>query len=430
MDKMFTVMRREYLSRLKTKGFVISTILTPLLLIAMMVVPGLLLFLKSDKPKQIAVIDQTGVILDSLMVTLNEKNEAGQRLYNFIQHDARPEEIEAVKKSLSEQVDKNNLDGYIIVPVSIFAEDGGAEYYGKSVTNFNENRRIRNAISRAVTARRIQESGLNSEQVRQLVRRVELRTFRITEGGKEEEDAGHTELVVWILVMFIYMAMLIYGQIVMRSVIEEKNSRVIESVISSVKPFHLMAGKILGIGALGLTQYSLWALVMGLLSLYGVKTANLFTSKAANAPAFTMPAIPLETLIFFVVFFVLGYFLFAAMYAGLGAMVNSEEEAQQLVFPMVILVVIPMLCTTFIINNPSSRLSLVLSLIPFFAPITMFARIVVQMPPLWQIAVCLALTIATVFGMIWVVGRIYRVGVLMYGKRPSLPEVIKWIKYA
>ncbi|MDZ7343381.1 MAG: ABC transporter permease, partial [candidate division KSB1 bacterium] len=332
-------------------------------------------------------------------------------------------------KTLSEQVDKNHLDGYLIIPASIF-EDGNAEYYGKSVTNFNENRRIRSAISRAVTERRIQQSGLNSEQVRQLVRRVELRTFRITEGGKEEEEAGQTELLVWILVMFIYMAMLIYGQIVMRSVIEEKNSRVIESVISSVKPFHLMAGKILGIGALGLTQYALWALVMGLLSLYGVKAATLFTSKAANASAFPMPAIPLETLIFFVVFFVLGYFIFAVMYAGLGAMVNSEEEAQQLVFPMVILVIVPMLCTTFIINNPSSQLSVILSLIPFFSPITMFARIVVQMPPLWQIGVCLALTIATIFGMIWIVGRIYRVGVLMYGKRPSLPEVIKWIKYA
>jgi ABC-2 type transport system permease protein len=429
MDKMWTVMRREYLSRLKTKGFIIGTILTPLFLIAMMVVPGLLIFLKSDKPKQIAVVDQTGVIFDSLLVNLDEKNEAGQRLYNFAKREARPEGIEAVKKTLSAQVDEGNLDGYIVVPASVY-EEGKAEYYGKSVTNFSENRRIRNAISRAVAEERIQQSGLNSERVHQLVRRVKLRTFRIAEGGREEEDEGRTELLVWVLVMFIYFAMIVYGQMVMRSVIEEKNSRVIESVVSAVKPFHLMAGKIFGVGALGLTQYSLWALAMGLLSLYGVKLAGVFTSKAANASAFTMPAIAPETLVFFVVFFVLGYFLFAAMYAGLGAVVNSEEEAQQLVFPMVILVVLPMLCTTFIVNNPNSQLSLILSLIPFFAPITMFARIVVQTPPFWQIAVCLALTIATILGMIWIVGRIYRVGVLMYGKRPSVPEIIKWIKYA
>jgi ABC-2 type transport system permease protein len=225
------------------------------------------------------------------------------------------------------------------------------------------------------------------------------------------------------------MAMLVYGQMVMRSVIEEKSSRVIEAVISSVKPFHLMAGKIFGIGGLGLVQYSLWALVVGLLSRYGVKMMGLSSSKLANA-SFAMPSLAPETLVFFIVFFVLGYLLFATMYAALGAMVNSDQEAQQLVFPLVMLVIIPFLCTFYIIGNPNSQLSVILSLIPFFAPITMFARIAAQTPPAWQIALCLVLLVATTVGMIWIVGRIYRVGVLMYGKRPNLPEVIKWIKYA
>ncbi len=428
MDKMLTVMRREFLSRLKTKGFIIGTLLTPVFLIAMMVVPGLLLFMKSDKPKQIAVIDQTGAILDSLTANLSEKNASGQLLYNFAKREAQPEEIEALKKTLSEQVDRGELDGYLVIPVSIYAE-GKADFYGKSVTNFRDNNRIENAISRAVTARRIQQSGLNSKQVRQLVRRVDLKTFRIAEGGKEEEDQGRTKMAVWILVAFIYMAMLVYGQMVMRSVIEEKSSRVIEAVISSIKPFHLMAGKIFGVGALGLVQYSLWALVMGLLSRYGVKIMGLSSSRLTNAK-FAMPSLAPETLVFFIVFFVLGYLLFAAMYAGLGAMVNSDQEAQQLVFPLVMLVIIPFLCTFYIIGSPNSQLSVILSLIPFFAPITMFARIAAQTPPAWQIALCLVLLVATIFGMIWVVGRIYRVGVLMYGKRPNLPEVIKWIKYA
>jgi ABC-2 type transport system permease protein len=429
MDKMFTVLQREYLSRLKTKGFILGTILTPVLLIAMMVLPGLLIFLKSDNPKRLAVIDQTGVILDSLVVNLNEKNEAGERLYTFIEHEAAAAEIEAAKKTLAAEVDNGKLDGYIIIPASI-NEEGSADYYGKSVTNFRENGRIRSVISRAVTERRIQQSGLNSEQVRQLVRRVDLRTFRIAAGGKEEEDRGSTQMLVWILVMFIYMAMIIYGQIVMRSVIEEKSSRVVESVISSVKPFKLMAGKILGVGALGLTQYSIWALVMGLLSLYGIKMANVFAPKMANASNFTMPAVAPEHLIFFIVFFVLGYFLFAAMYAAVGAMVNSDQEAQQFVFPVIMLVIIPFLTIWHIIGSPNSQMSVILSLVPFFAPITMFARILVQMPPAWQIALCLGLMVATIVGMIWVVGRIYRVGVLMYGKRPTLPEIIKWIKYA
>jgi len=429
MDKLFTVVRREYLSRLKTKGFIIGTLLTPILLIAMMVLPGLLMFLKSDQPKHIAVIDQTGAILDSLIVNLSERNEAGERLYNFVKHEVGAEEIEAAQKALSDDVDAGKLDGFIIIPASIYAE-GGADYYGKSVTNFRENGRLRSVISRAVTERRIQQSGLSSEQVRQLVRRVDLRTFRLAEGGKEEEDRGSTQALVWILVMFIYMAMLIYGQVVMRSVIEEKSSRVIESVISSVKPFQLMAGKILGVGALGLTQYSIWALAMGLLSLYGIKMASVFAPKMANASDFIMPAVAPEHLIFFIVFFVLGYFLFAAIYAAVGAMVNSEQEAQQFVFPVIMLVIIPFMTIWHIIGSPNSQTSVILSLVPFFAPITMFARILVQMPPAWQIALCLGLMVATIVGMIWVVGRIYRVGVLMYGKRPTLPEIIKWIKYA
>lgn len=429
MDKMFTVLRREFLSRLKTKGFIIGTLLTPIFLIAMAVLPGLLIFLKSDKPKQIAVIDQTGVILDSLLANLNEKNAAGQRLYEFIKQETPAAALEAAKKALAAQVDNGALDGYLIIPASIY-EEGRADYYAKSVTNFRDHGRIRSVISRAVKERRIAESGLKSEQIRQLVQKVELLTFRIAAGGKEEEDRGSTQALVFILVMFIYLAMLIYGQIVMRSVIEEKSSRVIESVISAVKPFQLMAGKILGIGALGFTQYSIWALAMGLLSLYGIKVAGLLAPRSANASSFAMPTVTPEALIFFVVFFVAGYFIFSIMYAGVGAMVNSEQDAQQYVGPLSMLVVIPFLSIWHIIGNPNSQLSVILSLIPFFSPITMYARMLVQMPPVWQVALCLALIVVTIIGMTWVVGRIYRVGVLMHGKRPTIPEIIKWIRYA
>jgi len=429
MNKLLTVARREYLSRLKTKGFIIATILAPIFLMALTVLPQFFFFLKSDQPKQLAVIDQTGVILDSLRANLNDRNAAGRRLYNFNKLEAAPETLAELEKTLTAQINNGELDGYIIIPADILTA-GKAEYRAKSVTNFVEYAQIENAISRAVMAQRILQSGLNSEQVRQLVRGVGLRTNRITAAGTAEVDQGRTESLVRIMVMFIYAAMLVYGQIVMRSVIEEKSSRVIESVIASVKPFHLMAGKILGVGALGLTQYSLWALVMGLLSLYGVKFTALFARDPATAANLTMPTVAPEILLFFILFFVLGYFLFSAIFAGLGAMVNSDQEAQQLVFPVIMLVIIPFLCTFYIIENPDTQMSVVLSLIPFFAPMTMFARIVVLTPPAWEIALCLALLVATIVGTIWLVGRIFRVGVLMYGKRPSLPEVIKWIRYA
>ncbi len=426
MNKMWTAMRREYLSRVKTKGFIIGTILFPVFLGVMFVVPALMARLKSDKPKQIAVIDQTGEMMDSLNVALSDKNEAGERLYNLVPYDAQ--DLEATKNTLSATVEAGGLDGYIIIPAAIF-DQGVAEYYGKSVTNFGENRSMQDAISRVVTEKRIQRSGLESEKVRQMVRRVDLQTFRVSAGG-EEKDEGATFIIAYFLGFFIYMAMFIYGALVQRSVIEEKTSRVIESVISAIKPFNLMAAKIFGVGAVGLTQFMIWALVMGLLSFYGVQVASLFAPKAATAPDFTMPSISLGILFFFVLFFVLGYFLYATIYAGVGAMVNSEQEAQQMMLPISMFIIAPILLIMYVIGNPSSQASVILSLVPFFAPILMLARIVVETPPAWQIILCLVLLAGTIVGLIWLVGRIYRVGVLMYGKRPTLPELLKWIRYA
>lgn len=426
MNKMWTAMRREYLSRVKTKGFIIGTILFPVFLGVMFVVPALMASLKSDKPKQIAVIDQTGEVLDSLSVALSDKNEAGERLYNLVPYDAH--DLEATKNTLSATVEAGGLDGYIIIPAAIF-DQGVAEYYGKSVTNFGENRSMQDAISRVVTEKRIQRSGLESEKVRQLVQRVDLQTFRVNAGGKEEKDEGATFVIAYFLGFFIYMAMFIYGALVQRSVIEEKTSRVIESVISAIKPFHLMAAKIFGVGAVGLTQFMIWALVMGLLSFYGVQVASLFAPKAAVAQQ-GLPSISLGILFFFVLFFVLGYFLYATIYAGVGAMVNSEQEAQQMMLPISMFIIAPILLIMYVIGNPSSQASVILSLVPFFAPILMLARIVVETPPVWQILLCLALLAGTIVGLIWLVGRIYRVGVLMYGKRPTLPELMKWIRYS
>ncbi len=427
MNKMWTAMRREYLSRVKTKGFIIGTILFPVFLAVMFVVPVVMVRLKSDKPKQIAVIDQTGEIMDSLRVALSDKNEAGERLYDLISPEAH--DLAATKNTLSVSVEEGGLDGYIIIPPTIY-DQGVAEYYGKSVTNFRENRSIEDAISRVVTEKRIQRSGLESEKVRQMVRGVNLQTFRVSSGGKEEKDEGATFAIAYFLGFFIYMAMFIYGALVQRSVIEEKTSRVIESVISAIKPFHLMAAKIFGVGAVGLTQFLIWAVVMGLLSLYGVQAASIFAPKAATAQGFTMPTVSLGVLFFFVLFFVLGYFLYATIYAGVGAMVNSEQEAQQMMLPISMFIVAPILLIMYVIGNPSSQTSVILSLVPFFAPILMLARIVVETPPVWQIVLGLVLLIGTILGLIWVVGRIYRVGVLMYGKRPTLPELLKWIRYA
>jgi ABC-2 type transport system permease protein len=429
MDKLWTVLRREYLSRVKTKGFIIGTILMPLFMLAMFVVPALMMLLKSDKPKTIEVIDLTGEVFDSLRVALGEKNDAGQRLYNLVEREVPPEDLETEKKALSAKVDGGALDGYIIVPDLVF-QGQSAEYYGKTVSNEFENEAIEDAISNTVTAKRIQRSGLNVDQVQKMVRQINLNTYRVKAGGEEEKDPGFSFAIAYFLAFFIYIAMFIYGAMVLRSVIEEKTSRVVESVVSSIKPFQLMAGKIFGVGAVGLTQFLIWTLAMGLLSLYGLQLAAMFVADPAALQDLHLPTISFGTLGFFVLFFVLGYFLYSILYAGVGAMVNSDQEGQQFAIPIGLIIVVPILMMTYVITNPSSQTAIIMSLVPFFAPIIMLARIAVETPPFWQIAACLVLMVATIFGLIWVVGRIYRVGILMYGKRPTLPEIIKWIRYA
>ena len=427
MDKMWTIMRREYLSRVKTKGFVIGTILLPLMMLALFAVPVFLLFLKSDETKRIAVIDETGVIFDSLAAALNRPQGDNKPPYDFTPITVAPGQIDSARQALSAGVEREQWHGYLLIPDSVFA-GGSAKYFGKSVSNRMENEGFERAISHAVAMQRIRRSGLNPEQVQGMLARVDLNVQPASR--EEKQHPGFTFMIAYLLGFAIYMAMFIYGAIVMRSVIEEKTSRVVESVISSIKPFHLMAGKIFGVGAVGLTQFLIWAVAMGLLSLYGLALAAVFVSDPAKLQGLDLPTISAATLGYFVLFFLLGYMLYSTLYAGIGAMVNSEQEAQQFVLPLAMIIIVPILMITYIITNPDSQTSVLISLVPFFAPIIMLARIAVQTPPLWQIAASIGLMLLTIFLMIWLVGRIYRVGVLMYGKRPTLAEIIKWIRYA
>ena len=211
----------------------------------------------------------------------------------------------------------------------------------------------------------------------------------------------------------------------MRSVIEEKSTRIIEILIASVRPFHLLAGKILGVAGVALTQYLIWTVVGALLAAYGGLMADL-VRPGASLPTLRLPA---ALLIYSVVFFLAGYLLYASLYAAIGSMVSSEQDAQQIQLPVTLMIVISLLLFKVILRSPNSPLAVTLSLIPFLSPILMVLRIAVQTPPFWQIALSLGLSLAATFGVVLVSARIYRVGVLMYGKRPSLIEVFRWLRY-
>jgi ABC-2 type transport system permease protein len=221
------------------------------------------------------------------------------------------------------------------------------------------------------------------------------------------------------------MTVLIYGIYVMRSVIEEKSSRVLEVLLGSVTPMQLMAGKIIGVGAVGLTQIFLWAVAGNLLGSGSHAMASHLLGTAMQDAHLATPV-----LVLFPVFFILGYATYACLYAAIGAMVNSDEEASQFQFPVTFPLLLCMVFATAIIRDPNTPLAFWLSMFPLTAPIIMFVRVSVSMPPTWQIALSISISLASLYGLVWLSSRIYRVGILMYGKRPSLPEILKWLRYA
>jgi ABC-2 type transport system permease protein len=294
-----------------------------------------------------------------------------------------------------------------------------ATYYGRNVSNRIDLNVMQRSVGEVLTARRLTAAGLDPARVKDLTKELDLRTIRLSEAG-EREDRGAAAIFSIILMMILYTSILMWGQAVMTGVIEEKTSRVVEVVASGIAPTRLLAGKLLGVGGAGLTQFLVWAL-----SLLGVSLA----AAGPIAGGFRMPEVTPLMLASFLVFFLLGFAFYAGLYAAVGAAVNSVQEAQNFIFPIVIPLVLGLMFFPTILESPDSTLSIVLSLVPFLTPLLMFLRIVVLTPPWWQIALSVVLTAATIAGIVWVAARIYRVGILMYGKRPTFPELVRWVRH-
>jgi ABC-2 type transport system permease protein len=425
MTKIWYVIQREYLQIVKTKGFIIGTVLGPVLMLALLIVPILASLAAGGEQRTFGVVDRTGELFPALVQRLDYKLKDGRPRYVLKPFaPAAGQGLEALRQDLRREVLAKQLSGYIYLPSDV-TRGGSAELLSEHVSDFEEIRRINEALNSVVVEKRLEQEGLDPKLIAQSTQHVDLKTIKLTEKG-QEEDTGGTFAVAYLLVLILYMSMFFYGAIIMRGVIEEKNNRVVDIVLSSLKPSQLMAGKLLGIAAVGFTQYLIWA-VFGLgLSNFG---GGLLSSLIPAASSFKIPHIPLYIFVYFVVFFILGYFLYATIYAAVGSTVNSEKEAQQLLMPISMTLVVPILLLTFVLRSPNSSLSVVLSLIPFFAPILMLMRICVLLPPFSQIALSIGLLLVAITAMVWFSAKIYRVGILMYGKKPSLSEIARWVRY-
>lgn len=434
MKKTWVIIKREYIVRVRTKAFLIGTIVSPLLLLALIILPGFLAT-RGGGDRNITVINQSGdpELFNALKKRMDSRGEASESRdgnagapggrYILTEKIVPPgQSVEEVIAEDYNQAGKKDADkAYLILPPGVLS-NARPEYRAKNTSDFGINS-FRQSISAAIVERRLAKAGLDPSQITDYTTPVELDRRKLGSEGEAEEVGGEsTFIIAFVMLFFIYMSVLFYGLFVMRGVIEEKQSRIVEVIISSVKPTQMMLGKLIGIGLVGLTQVGVWALSAALLSMFG---ASIFSSRGVS-----FPKIPPILFVYFVTFFVLGYFLYATLYAMVGAMVSSEEDAQQAQMPVTLVIVVPMMLFGMVMANPNSGASIALSLIPFFAPTLMMMRIAVINPPVWQILLSMAIMVVTILACTWLAAKIYRVGILMYGKRPSLAELGRWLRYS
>ena len=333
---------------------------------------------------------------------------------SYLVEDVRPNgrSIEDVRKALEARIQSHELDGYVVLPPDILTE-GKAEFRAPNSADLFTDSYVAGAISRAVRGQRLADARIDEQSVESASQPIKLKTT----GAEGRESKGEASFYLVFGVGFlIYMTVLLYGQFVLGAVIEEKETRIAEILFSSIRAFPLMLGKLVGVCLVALTQLGIWGIAF-----------LIFSAWAAGGSTIALPHIPAMIFVYFAVFFLMGFFIYATVYAVVGSMVTTTQEGGQLALPVVLLLVAGLYLSFNIIRSPNSSLAFWASMFPFFAPITMLVRIVTETPPLWQILLSLGIGIATIVGLIWLASRIYRVGMLMYGKKATIPEVWRWV---
>jgi ABC-2 type transport system permease protein len=454
MNKFLAIVKREYLQRVRTKFFVIMTILGPLMLVVFTIVPGLLFSMKAGGDTRIAIVDQTegGKLYNSIRNSLlklerddenykqpgiadtansnsrDRMENAGKSLtgsFHVEQVNANGRSLVEIKRELNARIGRDELDGYLVIPADILSNgESKTSYYGRNVGDVFTRGQIEDRLNSAVRRQRLIKEGVKDQDVDALSKSVDLATYPVNEKGEEgAEDSGAGFAMVFIIAFLIYITVLLYGQVVLGAIIEEKETRIAEILFSSVRPFQIMLGKLIGVSLMALTQLMIWGVAFAAIALYVIPAIA-----ARGFKDISLPHLPPFFFVFFFIFFVLGYFMYASIYVLIGSMVTTAQEGGQMAMPVVFLLMAGLYLAFPVIRAPNSSFAFWVSMVPFFAPITMMVRIISQTPPFWQIALSLIIGFVTVLGLLWLAARIYRVGMLMYGKRASIPEVMRWVK--
>ena len=436
--KIGIIIQREYLTRVKKRSFIILTILAPLFFAALMFIPAILATNsdKFDKKRTIAVCDETTMFRGKFEST---------ELNNFV---TESRDIEELKKMVREEI----YDAVLYIPATTLNIPVNAELISTSQLSMSLTSYIKTTMKQVVEHQKLLASGIDPAIVKASTANINIQSIRLNEDdGTEKKSYSEFEYILGIILSLItYLVIFMFGGQVLRGVIEEKTNRIIEVIISSVKPFELMLGKIIGLALVGLTQFLLWIVltmaIYGAVSLFlpvpeAFSTGSVMTEQIAEAQAQSEQQVVLQEvvnivnsinlkgiLICFLFYFIGGYFLYAAMFAAVGSAVDNETDSQQFTTPISLLLVIPMVCSTVIANAPDSAFSVWLSMIPFTSPVAMMLRIPFGVP-YWQIILSISMLFVTFIIVTWFAAKIYRTGILMYGKKVSWNEIFRWIKY-
>ena len=440
MRKFLAVVKREYVQRVRARMFIVTTLLLPVAMSFFAVVPILVVNIKTP-PVRVAVVDQTGKLYNELRKAL-VSDEAEQQAENqgasgprtggrrnlssfqLEEINAPNQSTEELRANLNQRLRQREIDGYIILPPD-FIDHGEAEFFNNNPGDLFSQNALQSALGRAVREQRLIAAKVDNKTREELFRPIDLQAVKIGETGGQERDTGNIFALVFAIGFVMYISILMYGQIILGAVIEEKETRIAEILFSSIRPFTLMIGKLVGVSLVALTQLMIWGLAISAFSLYGV---SVLASR--GLASFSIPHIPFSHFIYFGLFFLLGYFIYATIYALVGSMVTTAQEGGQLAMPIIVMLVVSFYLFLPVSRSPDSSFSFWVSMIPFSAPVAMAVRIVAHTPPFWQIALSLLIGFSTVLVMMWMASRVYRIGMLMYGKRASIPEAWRWARQA
>ena len=414
MRIVMAIIRREYLQRVRSKWFVIGTVAIPVLMIAMFAVPFFLGARDDALDRVIVIVDNTEVLYEPVTSRLGETFDV-----------ERVEFSEGAIATLETRIEDREISGYLVLDEATLSA-GRAVFRSRETPSTLRRVWIRQAVVESALEIRLVDAS-DPGGARTLLDGGEIEYSSLEGEGVIENDAAR--VAGFFGGFLLYMSIILYGIQVMRAVLEEKTTRIVEIVISVLQPWQLMLGKIVGVGAVGLTQLGIWVLSMVLMLTFGLPYLVALQPELLDLETVREFLPQAGAFVLFLALFVLGFFLYSSLYAAVAAMCSSDEEAQQTQMPVTMLLVVPMIALGPILENPHGPLGTWLSLVPFFSPILMFPRFLAG-APLWQVGVSLALMAITIVAVAWVAGRIYRVGILMQGKRPNLPEIVRWIREA